>query len=76
MAEIEIQTGLRENTAGFVELFADVAAVDPVSAAVLAVGAVLVVFSAGVMGVLALGAGLSSVSRLFPTPRGPRRQGR
>lgn len=68
MAEIEIQTGLRENTVGFVELFAEVAAVDPVSAAVLAVGAVLVVVSAGVMGVLALGAALSSVSRLFPTP--------
>lgn len=76
MAEIEIQTGLQENTAGFVELFAEVAATDPVSAAIMAVGAVLVVFSAGVMGVLALGGVLSSVRRLFPTSPAPRPRGR
>lgn len=56
MAEVEIQTGLYENTAGFVEAFAEVAAVDPVSALLLAVGAVLVAFSGGVFGVLTLGA--------------------
>lgn len=76
MAEIEIKTGLQENTAGFVEVFADVASVDPVSAAIMAVGAVLVIFSAVVMGVLTLGGVLSSISRLFPTSPGPRPRGR
>lgn len=76
MAEIEIQTGLQENTAGFVELFAEVAATDPVSAALLLVGAVLVVFSAGLVGLLALGGVVGSVTRLFPTAPAPRQPGR
>lgn len=72
MAEIEIQTGVRENTVGFVELFAEIAGVDPVSAALLLVGAVLVVFSAGLVGVLSLGAVVGSLTRLFPTAPAPR----
>lgn len=76
MAEIEIQTGLRENTTGFVELFAEVASTDPLSAFLLVVGAVLVVFSAGLVGLMTLGAAGSSISRLFPTPAGPRQRDR
>lgn len=76
MAEIEIQTGLRENTVGFVELFVDIARVDPVSAALLLVGAVLVVFTAGLVGLLAFGGVVGSLTRLFPTAPAPRQPDR
>lgn len=71
MAEVEIQTGLQENTAGMVELFANVATNDPISALLVAVGALLIVFSAGFFGVLTLGAVGASISRLIPTGGGP-----
>lgn len=44
------------------DLFADVAAVDPLSALLLVVGALLVGVSVGVFGVLSLGAVLNLVS--------------
>jgi hypothetical protein len=71
MAEVEIQWGIQENTVGMAERFAEVAATDPVSAFLLAVGALLVFFSAGVFGVLTLGAAGASIKRLLPTPGGP-----
>ena len=76
MAEVEIQTGLRENTLGMVERFADVAATDPLSAFLLLVGALLVFFSAGFFGVLTLGAVGGSLSRLLPSGGGPPRRAR
>jgi hypothetical protein len=76
MAEVEIQTGLQENTAGMVELFAEVATSDPLSALLVLVGALLVLFSAGFFGVLTLGAVGASIKRLIPTGGGPPRQAR
>lgn len=70
MAEtVEIQTGLRENTAGLVEEFAGIVGVDPVSAALLLVGALLVFFSAGFFGALTLGAVGASIRRMLSSPR-------
>lgn len=76
MAEVEIQTGIQENTVGMVDRFAEVAAADPLSAVLLVVGALLVAFSAGFFGVLTLGAAGASIKRLLPTAGGPPRQAR
>jgi hypothetical protein len=76
MAEVEIRTGLWENTVGMVERFAEVATTDPISAFLLLVGAVLVAFSAGIFGVLTLGAVGGSIKRLLPSPGGPPRRAR
>ncbi|QLD89361.1 hypothetical protein HWV07_10095 [Natronomonas salina] len=76
MAEVEIQTGIQENTVGMVDRFAEVAATDPLSAVLVLVGALLVAFSAGFFGVLTFGAGLASIKRLLPTAGGPPRQAR
>ena len=59
----EIKTGLEENTIGAVEQFADIAAADPISALLILVGALLVGFSAGLFGVVTVGALLSTVKR-------------
>lgn len=69
MAEIEIETGLRENTVGMLEQFAAIAATDPLVALVLLAGTVLIAFSMGVFGVLTVGAILSTLSRLLSSPR-------
>jgi hypothetical protein len=76
MAEVEITTGIRENTIGLVEQFAEVAMVDPLVAAMLLTGAILTIFSAGFFGVLTLGAVLSLVKRALPTAPEPRQQAR
>ena len=69
MAEIEIETGLRENTVGMLEQFAAIAATDPLVALVLLAGTLLIVFSMGVFGVLTVGAILSPLSRLLSSSR-------
>lgn len=76
MAEVDIQTGIQENTVGVVERFAEIATADPVSAVLIAIGALLVFFSAGFFGVLTLGAAGASIKRLLPTAGGPPRQAR
>lgn len=63
---VEITTDLYDNTVGMVELFADVATTDPLVAVVLLLGALLVFFSAGVFGVLSVGAVLAAIRRLVP----------
>lgn len=68
MAEIEIQTGLRENTVGLVERFAEVASVDPLAAAMLLVGTIIVAVSIGAFGILTLGAILASIRRGLSNP--------
>jgi len=76
MAEVEIQTGLQENTVGMVRQFAEIAASDPLSAVLLAVGALLVAVSAGLFGVLTLGAVTGSIRRRLPSGGGPPRRAR
>jgi len=60
---VEIETGLRENTVGAIEQFAEIAATDPISAVLILCGAVLVAFSAGLFGVLSLGAVGAAITR-------------
>lgn len=60
---VEIQTGLRENTIGAIELFMEVAATDPLSAVVLLVGMILLAVSIVVFGVLAIGSVLTALGR-------------
>ena len=76
MAEVEIQRGIQENTVGAVEQFADIAAADPISAVLIAIGALLVAFSAGFFGVLTLGAAGASIKRLLPSAGGPPQRAR
>jgi hypothetical protein len=52
---VEITTGLRDNTIGLIEQFAEIATVDPLVAAMLLTGAILRACAAGVFEVLALG---------------------
>jgi hypothetical protein len=68
---VEIETGLAENTAGAVEQFAQIASADPISAVLLLCGAALVAFSAGIFGVLTLGAVGSSIKRGLSGPEEP-----
>jgi hypothetical protein len=60
---VEIQTGLAENTVGALEQFAQIASIDPLVAAMLLSGAILVGFSSGVFGVLAIGAVVDLIKR-------------
>ena len=74
MAEVDIRTGLYENTVGLVERFLEVATTDPIAAAMLLSGVLFVTISAGVFGVLTLGGLLSPLSGLLPSGReSPRR---
>jgi uncharacterized sodium:solute symporter family permease YidK len=72
MAEVEITTGLQENTVGLIEQFLEIAMSDPLSAVLILIGALLVGVSAGGFGVLTLGAIASSIGRLLPTQEPPR----
>ena len=76
MAEVDIRTGLYENTVGLVERFLEVATTDPIAAAMLLSGVLLVTISAGVFGVLTLGGLLSPLSKLLPSGREPPRRAR
>ncbi|MCQ4332052.1 hypothetical protein KM295_00840 [Natronomonas sp. F2-12] len=60
---VDIQTGLRENTVGAIEQFLEIASVDPLVAAMLLSGAILVGFSAGVFGIVTLGAIVTAIRR-------------
>lgn len=53
---VEIETGLRENTVGAIEQFAEIASVDPLVGAMLLSGAILTGFAIGVFGLATLGA--------------------
>jgi hypothetical protein len=63
MVDVEIRTGIRENTVGAVEQFVEIAGVDPLVAAMLLSGAVLVGFSVGVFGIATLGAIGAAIKR-------------
>lgn len=63
MAEIEIQTGLRENTIGAIEQFAAIASTDPIVAIILLVGSIITAVSIGIFGILTLGAVLGFIKR-------------
>ena len=76
MAEVDIRTGLYENTVGLVEWFLEVATTDPIAAAMLLSGVLFVTISAGVFGVLTLGGLLSPLSELLPSGREPPRRAR
>ena len=58
---VDIQTGIRDNTVGAVEQFAEIASVDPVVAAMLLSGAILTGFAIGVFGIAALGGVLAAL---------------
>ncbi|MCY4731260.1 hypothetical protein KY092_11915 [Natronomonas gomsonensis] len=73
---VDIQTGVSDNTVGLIERFAEVAATDPLVAAMMLSGAVFVTLAAGVFGVLTLGGVLASVKRLLPTGQGPPQKAR
>ncbi|WP_178915383.1 hypothetical protein [Natronomonas gomsonensis] len=73
---VDIQTGVSDNTVGLIERFAEVAATDPLVAAMMLSGAVFVTLAAGVFGVLTLGGVLASIKRLLPSGQGPPRQAR
>jgi len=68
MAEVEIVTGVRENTVGLVERFLEIATTDPIAAAMLLSGTVLVAVSVGVFGVLGVGGVLSWLTDAIVTP--------
>jgi hypothetical protein len=68
MAEVEIVTGVRANTVGLIERFLEIAATDPIAAAILLSGAVIVAVSVVVFGVLSVGGVLSWLSRAVPGP--------
>ncbi|WP_254839075.1 hypothetical protein [Natronomonas marina] len=76
MAEVEIQSGLYENTVGLVERFLEVATTDPIAAAMLLSGALFVTLAAGVFGVLTLGGVLSTLRRALPSGRAPPQRAR
>ena len=76
MAEVDIRTGLYENTVGLVERFLEVATTDPIAAAMLLSGVLLVTISAGVFGVLTLGGLLAPFKQLLPSGRAPPQQAR
>lgn len=70
---VEIEAGLRENTVGALEQFATIASTDPISAAMLLVGAILTGFSLAVFGGLTLGAIGASIRRALSGPGAPTR---
>lgn len=53
---VEIESGIRENTVGAIEQFAEIASVDPLVAAMLLSGAIITGVSVTVFGVATLGA--------------------
>jgi hypothetical protein len=73
---VDIQTGVSDNTVGLIEQFADVAATDPLVAAMMATGVIFVTLGAGVFGVLTLGSVLASLKRLLPSGQAPPQQAR
>jgi len=60
---VEIQSGLRDNTIGAVEQFAEIASVDPLVAAMLLSGALITGLAVTIFGVATLGAVASSLKR-------------
>lgn len=76
MAEVEIVTGVRENTVGLVERFLEIATTDPIAAFLLLTGAALVAVSTAVFGVLTVGGVLSWVSSAVPGPGTPSQEAR
>lgn len=68
---VEIEAGLRENTVGAIEQFAEIASVDPLVGAMLLSGAIITGFAMGVFGVLTLGAIGASVKRVVSGPEAP-----
>ena len=60
---VEIETGIRENTVGAIEQFAEIASVDPLVGAMLLTGAILTGFAMAVFGVATLGAIAGSIKR-------------
>ena len=68
MAEVEIVTGVRENTVGLVERFLEIAGTDPIAALMLLVGATLVAVTMAVFGVLSVGGALTWLTDAIPSP--------
>ena len=68
MAEVEIVTGVRENTVGLVERFLEIAGADPIAALMLLVGATLVAVTMAVFGVLSVGGALAWLTDAIPSP--------
>lgn len=60
---VEIESGIRENTVGAIEQFAEIASVDPLVASMLLSGAIITGFSIGVFGIATLGAVLAPLKR-------------
>jgi hypothetical protein len=60
---VEIQSGLRENTVGAAEQFAEIASVDPLVAAMMLSGALITGLAVTIFGVATLGAVVSSIKR-------------
>jgi len=60
---VEIETGLRENTVGALEQFAEIAAVDPLVAAMMLSGAIITGFAVAVFGVATLGAVVAAIKQ-------------
>ena len=60
---VEIESGIRENTVGAVEQFAEIASVDPLVAAMLLSGAIITGFSVTVFGVATVGAVGAAIKR-------------
>lgn len=76
MAEVEIESGLTENTVGLVERFIEVATTDPIATVLVLAGVVFVAVAMGVFGVLTLGGVLSWVSAAIPGGGAPAREAR
>ncbi|MES3517380.1 MAG: hypothetical protein PPP58_06935 [Natronomonas sp.] len=76
MAEIEIKTGLRDNTIGMIEEFAAIAATDPLVAAMMLTGFVFVGFASAVFGALVVGAFGSAIRQALPDLPAVGQQGR
>jgi len=63
MVEVEIETGLRENTVGAVEQFAEIASIEPIMAVLLLCGVILTGLAVTVFGLATLGAIGGSLNR-------------
>lgn len=68
---VEIEAGLRENTVGAIEQFAEIASVDPLVGAMLLSGAIITGFTVGVFGVLTLGAIGSAIKQTVSGSEAP-----
>jgi len=71
MAEVEIESGVYENTVGLVERFLEIALSDPLSAVLLLTGAALVAVSVTAFGLLSVGGVLAWLSAALPSPGAP-----